>query len=300
MGAVIVYQESRAHNKGAEMDMRSTVPRTRWRSLLRRTASAAVATIWLAGCVSVLEADEGRTGLMFSGDFESDDMRAYGDSQPHTFEKTDIVHSPVRAGRRALRVTLDRGEHREINNHRTDFWIRGMSTRFEFGREYWYGFSTYKPADWTPDPLAELFVQWVPGPGAQVGAGGPCLAIYLYGNEYRVRRRWGAGMQSYRNLWSGPVDQDLGRWVDWVFRVRWSATDDGTVTVWKNGEQIVADQGRNSVAGDYAPYFKFGIYKWPWKRPEAEAPSPVSRRVMFFDEIRIADDSGSYQTVSPP
>ena len=265
-----------------------------------RPHALAAAVLALALCLAPAWGDEARPGLMFTGDFESGGMAPYGDSQEHTVDKVALVDDPVRAGQRALKVTLDRIAHAEMTNHRTDFWLRGMSTSASQGQDYWYGFSTMLPRDWEPDPLAELFAQWVLGHGAVTEPGGPSLAIYKYGDTYRVRKRWGAGMDHYRNVWIGPVTPDLGRWVDWVFHVRWSSGDDGFIRVWKDGKRIVSDTGVNCVRADYAPYFKFGIYKWPWRQDQEATPSPVTRRVMFFDEIRIADGRGNYLAVSPP
>jgi hypothetical protein len=43
---------------------------------------------------------------------------------------------------------------------------------------------------------------------------------------------------------------------------------------------------------------KIGIYKW-WNEQNRNA-SLVTERTMFHDEVRIADQSGSYATVAPP
>jgi hypothetical protein len=237
-------------------------------------------------------------GLIFVGDFEDGSMDQYRDSHEATVSKTEIVTSPVRAGQKALKVTLDREAHREIQNHRTDFWLRGMSGKCFEEQDYWYGFSTYLPADWEPDTQSELYVQWVPGHGATRTSGGPTLAIYVYGEQYRVKKRWGAGAKDYKNLWRGDILADRGKWVDWVFHVLWSTGDAGRIEVWKNGEQIVRNTGINCVPADTAPYFKFGIYKWPWKTDEPE--SVVTRREVHFDEIRIAGGGGSYEMVNSP
>ena len=92
---------------------------------------------------------------------------------------------------------------------------------------------------------------------------------------------------------------DRGKWTDWVFHVRWSPGDDGLNEFWRNGELAATDTGQNCAASDYAPYFKLGSYKWPWKQDAEAAPSAVARRVIYFDEIRIADDRGSNEAVSP-
>ncbi len=237
-------------------------------------------------------------GLLFVGDFEDGSMKQYCDSDEATVTKTGIVSSPVRAGNAALKVTLDREAHREIQNHRTDFWLCGMSGKCFEEQEYWYGFSTYLPADWEPDTQAELYVQWVPGHGSTRSTGGPTLAIYVYGDQYCVRKRWDVGASGYKNLWRGDILADRGKWIDWVFSLFWSPGDRGRIAVWKSGEQIVSDRGVNCNPADTAPYFKFGIYKWPWKDDESE--STITRREVYFDEIRIAGSGGSFEMVSPP
>ena len=97
-----------------------------------------------------------------------------------------------------------------------------------------------------------------------------------------------------------PVTEDLGKWTDWVFRVRWSHGKNGEIEVWKNGEKIVSDTGPNCGDVQLAPYFKFGIYKWPWNLPPEETPSTVTRRILVFDEIRIAAGIGGHALVKPP
>lgn len=82
--------------------------------------------------------------LLFVGDFEHrNSLNRLGDTGlEHTLKKVEIVSDPVRHGRGALKLTLDREAPDDPKAYRTDFWIRGMSNVFEMGEEYWYGFST--------------------------------------------------------------------------------------------------------------------------------------------------------------
>jgi len=259
-----------------------------------------VATVLMAFLVGAanLAADEARTGVIFTGDFESGSMAPYGDSRDFTVEKTQIVTDPVRAGQHALKVTLDRVADVDRCNHRTDFWLRGMGQSLQQGQDCWYAVSIYLPEDWQPDTQAELWVQWVLGKAVSE-VGGPQLAIYVYGDGYRVRKRWGPALEQHENIWLGDVLADRGKWTDWVFHVRWSPGDDGLIELWRDGELVATDTGQNCVAADYAPYFKFGIYKWPWKQDATQTPSTATKREIYFDEIRIADDRGSFEAVSP-
>jgi hypothetical protein len=244
-------------------------------------------------------APENTTRLLFVGDFEqANSLNALGDTDlEQTLGKVKVVSQPVRHGSGALKLTLQREAPGDLKAYRTDFWIRGMSEVFQMGGEYWYGFSTMLPDDFQPDELGELFVQWI---NPKVG-GSPSLAIYLYEDSYQIRKRSGEGNTIHRALWRGSVSRDLGEWVDWVFRVRWSDGMDGLVEAWKNGQLIISDAGPNTArAGDLAPYFKFGIYKFPWRQSSQEAPSPVTRRTLYVDEIRIGSADAGYETVAPP
>lgn len=99
-----------------------------------------VASVFL-GCLAA-EADERHSTLMFRGDFETGRLNRFGDGQlDDTLKKVEIVGSPVRFGKHALKMTLDRVAHANMTGHRTDFWIKGMSQSFHMGEEYWYGFS---------------------------------------------------------------------------------------------------------------------------------------------------------------
>jgi hypothetical protein len=42
---------------------------------------------------------------------------------------------------------------------------------------------------------------------------------------------------------------------------------------------------------------KFGIYKWDWRSNPQK--SNTNRRVLYYDSLRIADQSGSYRDVDP-
>jgi len=267
-------------------------------SCLKRTCILMVCIVPAEG-MPFAEAQENTTPLLFVGNFEkSNSLSALGDTGlEHTLKKAQIVSQPVRHGSGALKLTLQREAPGDPKAYRTDFWIRGMSEAFQMGSEYWYGFSTMLPDDFQPDALGELFVQWI-NPKVR---GSPSLAIYLYEDSYQIRKRWGEGNTIHRALWRGSVSRDLGEWVDWVFRVRWSDGMDGLVEAWKNGELIISDAGPNTArAGDLAPYFKFGIYKFPWRQSSQEAPSPVKRRTLYVDEIRIGSAEAGYETVAPP
>ena len=73
-------------------------------------------------------------------------------------------------------------------------------------------------------------------------------------------------------IWWGFLE--LGKWVDWEFRVRWSHGPDGQLDIWKDGEHIVVRTGPNTYNDFFAPFFKFGIYIPEW----SASPLPKERK----------------------
>ena len=93
-----------------------------------------------------------------------------------------------------------------------------------------------------------------------------------------------------------PTDAtgDLGRWVDWLFEVRWSYEPEGNgrVRVWRDGVQVVDHTGPNAFNDDLGPNSKIGIYKWIWPTPS------VDLRVAYYDDVSIERQTTALPAVS--
>jgi hypothetical protein len=85
----------------------------------------------------------------------------------------------------------------------------------------------------------------------------------------------------------GDIAPSVGKWVDWVFRIRWSASGSGRITVWRDKQWVTDISGATMKADTKGPYWKFGIYKSPWKQVPSLVPTQ-SQRTLFFDNVRIA------------
>ena len=60
-----------------------------------------------------------------------------------------------------------------------------------------------------------------------------------------------------------------------------------------DGEKVIDRQNMpNSYNDEKYPYFKFGVYKWEWG-------NPATRRVIYFDEVRVGNKNSSYEEVKP-
>jgi hypothetical protein len=114
-------------------------------------------------------------------------------------------------------------------------------------------------------------------------------------NDARVPGKW-----TYVDTPIGSYETD--RWTDWVVHVKWSTGNNGLLEVWKDGSPVPGfghKVGRNDDFGNQinGNYILLGIYKWPWKGKTA---TDTTNRVLYTDELRITDGSGSYAAVAPP
>ena len=165
--------------------------------------------------------------------------------------------------------------------------------------------------DYATDPQPEAVAQWHGTPDLDLGETycSPPVCIYVENGHYIIWIKTSAkavnatlsGGQSFSVLKSfdvGPVQK--GVWVDWAFHIKWSWKSDGLVEVWKNKVKVVTYANAPSMCNDKQyPYFKLGIYKWPWMNPTTASKSTVSKRVLYVDEVRIGTSLSNLDDVSP-
>lgn len=161
------------------------------------------------------------------------------------------------------------------------------------GKEYWYGIKILVPSTFRLDNSYEAVTQWHSdtGKGAHISlkmdsaAGGAGLH-----GPGEIADRWILTVAGKRyNL--GAVAGSAGFVQDWVFRIRWYPDSRGRITVWRDKRWLAGINGATMAADSVGPYWKFGIYKSPWK--QAPTLKPIqSHRTLHFDSLRIASGSG--------
>jgi hypothetical protein len=170
--------------------------------------------------------------------------------------------------------------------------------------ERWYGFSNYLPADFVTDPLAEKIAQWHEVPDFDKGENwrSPPISFGIENGRYYVQILWDAAevntnssVDGNRKVDLGPVDK--ATWNDWVFHIRFSYKSDGILEIYKNKTKVFSLYGPNSFNDRTYPYFKIGIYKWGWNGWASY--SPESKRVLYYDEVRIGNAKSNLTEVSP-
>jgi len=156
------------------------------------------------------------------------------------------VTDPVRSGRQSLRLRLGMADPKVEGSRRVELRLPSV----HLGDEFWYALSVFVPADWASDDVPVTVAQWHGAPDTFLleGHQPPPLRLNVVGDRWLVAKAWDA------RRWSGPMLRhlepqggallltaplDKGRWVDWLFRVRWSYGADGLVEVWKDGALAV-------------------------------------------------------------
>jgi hypothetical protein len=193
----------------------------------------------------------------------------------------------------AVRIDLDR--YKDKVPERTELVPKQLpATAFDsgklarIGQEYWYGIRIFVPSTWKADNSYEVVTQWH---GANQGAAValrmdcPGVSAGLHA-KVEIADRW-LLMVNGKAYNLGYIAPSVGQWVDWVFRIRWSSTTSGRITVWRNKLWAVDVTGATMKSDTNGPYWKFGIYKSPWKQVPSLVPTQ-SHRTLFFDNVRIA------------
>jgi len=210
------------------------------------------------------------------------------------------VDSPVRAGERAVKITLNKRDPIVEGSKRSELVLRPVPAN----SERWYAFSMFLPESYKSDPSAEIVVQWHDQPDLSSGDIWKTPPLYLTTNngDLLLRRRWDSRRIVKNNTPQGKEAINLGPypkgvWTDFVFHVKWSYKSDGLLEVWKNGKLVVKKTGPNTYNDAVGPYFKMGIYKFDWKYNPRK--SNTTQRVIYFDRVRVGGAGSSYAQVAP-
>lgn len=202
--------------------------------------------------ISFLISAQSQAELLFVGDFESGSLRGI-QTQACAPQTLRVVSSPVRSGEHALEANVHGSDPGCWPHHRAEVSPSACHTSPD--KEYWYGWSTYLPRDWSNDPGWVLLTQWH-APDHRVMQP---LQLQVTGGKLLWVNWIGMGRDAKMNvLFSESLTGDKGRWIDWVVHARWSSGPDGFIQIWKNGRRIVSHSG-STIYRDSSPYWKAGL-----------------------------------------
>lgn len=272
-----------------------------------------LAFVFLISCKTMLGQNNDN---IWVGDFEHGPMlltRANPESP--WYEQGNLAEvvsspAPVRKGSYAVKFLVDRIN--SPNSHRSMIIPKGNKPKDwavtqKIGKDWWYGFSIYFPDSWTKDNIWDLVAQMHGRPDLDIGEDyrNPFLAWYTDGDNITIKNIWDAKRNTFESgsrvyggkivLWTGPIIKE--QWTDWVMHAKWSYQEDGIIEIWRNGVQVVNSHGPNCFNDKNGPYFDIGIYKG-W-RDRYQPEGMVASRLVYFDEVRIANENSSYSDVAP-
>jgi hypothetical protein len=198
------------------------------------------------------------------------------------------VPQPVRAGGASARFELERGD--PVINHNTRAELASPVEPHD--AELWYAVSIFLPSDWARDRSPEIVAQWHQ---YYTIDGEPPLAIATRDGQWEIQtareeHSSTARVGAYRT----------GGWTDWLVHARFTADGTGLLQIWRDGRPVpgFADvRGPNTYRSPLGVYLKVGLYKWDWSQHH---PTDTTRRVMYLDELRIADTRAGVAVPGPP
>lgn len=254
----------------------------------------------LAACWMCPDGAPGQETILFHENFEDDLSRwaDSGNSDRCCDHSVRLVDEVARWGGRAVRFEL-RADDPEVN----------LGVRAEISRppiqlqpdcEYWFGFSTYLPTNFVPEPDWLLVFQLHGVPDTDLGETwrSPPLALFMIDDQWVVKIR----------THTNPVnnnDQDVegihkfshragavttGAWTDWAFHVQLSHAANGFVRAYRNRTLVVAHDGPTNYNDRSGPYLKLGIYR---------SPTSTISRTLYHDELWIGSVTANLNAVTP-
>lgn len=92
-------------------------------------------------------------------------------------------------------------------------------------------------------------------------------------------------------IYSTPVVK--GKWLDWVFKVRWDYRPGGQgyVEIWHDKIKRPTYNGPNCYNDKKEMYLKTGVYRWVWNHGS-------TNRVLYIDEVKMGNENCSYEEIS--
>lgn len=214
------------------------------------------------------------------------------------------------SGQKCLIVRCEAGQKKDENKRvRSELalWEPGRKSRIfkkdPIGSERWYAISIYVPTTWWHDTSKVEIMQWhgSEDTGEKGFGRNPPLSLMVMGSNLIIRQLWSAKRIQTSNenrvdLWRKPLEK--GKWMNFVFHMKWSYKKDGFLQVWKDGIKIIEQKNKPNCYNDaLGPYFKFGVY-WP-TAGEPNSYNKKALRTLYYDSFRIGDGRNVLKDMAP-
>jgi hypothetical protein len=229
------------------------------------------------------KSDTGRQNLLVESFFEGSDPFSGWKNDQHCCDYSLSQSTNASEGTGSLRLEVRDSDPIISSSIRSELVQPSESE----GTERWYGFNMYLE-NWDDDTAPEHVLQWHPDNpgGSAIGSLFTSRGRYVFVTTHYI----GTNGNGYSDL--GPILSN--QWVSWVMHIKWSSQQNGIIQIWKNG-RLVLDVHDIQTAPDGGSYFKLGINKFGW----GLQPSTTTKRVLYFDEVRIGNGKARYEDVKP-
>ncbi|MDY7230368.1 heparin lyase I family protein [Hyalangium rubrum] len=188
--------------------------------------------------------------VVWRGDFETGDRTQWSGTQMVSADRLQVVSSPMREGRYAMKVTVRQGDD-PINSSGNRNELFRM-TREPTGSEYYYKWSTMFATDFPSVKTWQLFAQW----HHEGSSGSPPVEFYVNGEEIRLN----IGGNPGTIVWRTPLVR--GAWQDFIFHVKWSPNASvGFVELYHNGKLVLPKRYIATQYSGMLNYLKLGLYR---------------------------------------
>lgn len=237
---------------------------------------------WVICAAVCLAAGACRHETAVSDGFDTPDLSRYWNTRKALPGAVQIQSSVVRAGSRAVRITLRPGD--QIPGERGTILERA---ELEEARPLWsaedsghrYSFSLRLPPDFPVTPTRLVLAQWKQDcPSASCTPDNPVLALRFEDGTLSIAKQVAAHQ---RDTLYQTRDEVRDRWLDFRFDLRFSRRR-GQIRAWLGDTLLVDHRGMTvyPVSRDYPPdarfYFKVGLYRDRMAQP----------MTLFVDEYR--------------
>lgn len=217
----------------------------------------------------------------------------WGKQLAATYSATVVSTPAIGAG--AMKSELHVDDALVLSSRRAEL-TRTAETPLE---EHWYGLSIFLPADYALDPLSsEGLTQWHSVPDDGEADIDPPMMLRTRNGGYYIDRIWdedavttnakltAEGKRETISL--GSYTDDLGKWVRWVFRVKWGWLPEHNtkLEIFKDGVKVLDRDGLPNTANDLiGTSWKFGLYKWGWASDPNN--SILTERIVYYDDVSV-------------
>ncbi len=250
---------------------------------LRRAGVALAIAGALAASAAARQADRPR--IEVRDGFEAADLGDSWSAMRFLPGAVRIQSEVVRSGARAVLITLRPGDQvpgeTGTELERAELMEAPRLASFE-GAAYRYAFSLFLPRDFPVVPTRLVLAQWKQFcPSGACRPDNPVFALRYRSGEFQVTLRTGP---KTRTLFR-TTDEIRGRWLDFVFVVKFSREEDGRAEASMNGRRIFEYEGPTAYSSEFGYpaegrfYFKTGLYR---------DRSPEEMRV-FVDDYEKAE-----------